>query len=202
MRGASDGRGLSILATAAVGAFLALLGLEVLTEDERASLSDLAGEALQIGLLVAVTVTTALLVLRVQAQAEESRALRADIAAVREQSRRWREEVAGEIRELAAAIHRQFDAWGLTLAEREVGLLLLKGLSHKEIARVRRTSEATIRQQAAAIYQKANLSGRAALAAYFLEDLLAPPVERPPLEEPGARPLRRLPGRPEAKAGS
>jgi DNA-binding NarL/FixJ family response regulator len=110
--------------------------------------------------------------------------------------------MAHHLRELGAGIQRQFQAWGLTAAEQEVGLLLLKGFSHKEIARLRRTSEATIRQQAAAIYQKANLSGRAALAAYFLEDLLAPPVERPPLEEPGARPLRRLPGRPEAKAGS
>jgi hypothetical protein len=54
-------------------------------------------------------------------------------------------------------------------------LLLLKGFSHKEIARVRHTSTTTIRQQAASIYQKANLSSRAALSAFFLEDLLAPP---------------------------
>jgi DNA-binding NarL/FixJ family response regulator len=54
--------------------------------------------------------------------------------------------------------------------------LLLKGLSHKEIANLRSTSEATIRQQAASIYQKSSLSGRAALSAFFLEDLLDQPV--------------------------
>jgi hypothetical protein len=57
-------------------------------------------------------------------------------------------------------------------------LLLLKGFSHKEIARLRHTSTTTIRQQAASIYQKANLSGRAALSAFFLEDLLLPHQRR------------------------
>lgn len=36
------------------------------------------------------------------------------------------------------------------------------------------TSERTIRAQARSIYAKAGLSGRAALSAFFLEDLLAP----------------------------
>jgi hypothetical protein len=53
-------------------------------------------------------------------------------------------------------------------------MLLLKGFSHKEIARLRHTSTTTIRQQAASICQKAHVSGRAALAAFFLEDLLLP----------------------------
>ena len=62
----------------------------------------------------------------------------------------------------------------MTTAEQDVALLLLKGLSHKEIARIWRTGEATIRQQAAAIYAKSSLGGRAALAAFFLEDVLTP----------------------------
>ncbi len=61
-------------------------------------------------------------------------------------------------------------------AEREVALLLLKGLSHKDIADVRRTSEKTVRQQSLAVYRKAGLSGRAELSAFFLEDLLLPPT--------------------------
>ena len=64
---------------------------------------------------------------------------------------------------------------GGTSAEREVSLFLLKGLSTKEIAAARRTSDQTVRQQARAIYAKAGLSGRAELAAFFLEDLLLPP---------------------------
>ncbi|MPY91348.1 MAG: hypothetical protein GEU99_25990 [Luteitalea sp.] len=78
------------------------------------------------------------------------------------------------LRGLATAIDAQFERWHLTSAEREVALLILKGLSHKEIAEVRQTTERTIRQQAQAIYGKANLSGRAALSAFFLEDLLLP----------------------------
>ncbi|MGH8595878.1 MAG: LuxR C-terminal-related transcriptional regulator, partial [Gammaproteobacteria bacterium] len=61
-----------------------------------------------------------------------------------------------------------------TEAEREVALLLLKGLSSKEIAAVRGVSERTVREQSRAIYSKAGLTGRAALSAFFLEDLLAP----------------------------
>ena len=60
------------------------------------------------------------------------------------------------------------------LAEEEVGLLLLKGLSMKEIADLRGTSERTAREQAGAVYAKAGLSGRAELSAFFLEDLLPP----------------------------
>lgn len=64
--------------------------------------------------------------------------------------------------------------WGLTPAEQDIALLLLKGLSHKEIAQVRAVSETTVRQQARSLYRKAGLSGRSDLAAFFLEDLLGP----------------------------
>jgi DNA-binding CsgD family transcriptional regulator len=76
---------------------------------------------------------------------------------------------------LGVAIDRQFERWALSPAEKEVALLLLKGLSHKEIAGVRSVTEATARQQARAVYKKAGLSGRHDLSAFFLEDLLLPP---------------------------
>ena len=67
------------------------------------------------------------------------------------------------------------EAFGsLTIAEKEVTFLLLKGLGFKEIATVRNTSERTARAQSIAIYAKAGLSGRSELAAFFLEDLLLP----------------------------
>lgn len=62
----------------------------------------------------------------------------------------------------------------LSPAERQIALLLLKGLSHKEIAQIRLVSETTVRQQARSLYRKAGLSGRNDLAAFFLEDLLGP----------------------------
>jgi DNA-binding CsgD family transcriptional regulator len=160
------------------GAAAVMLGLlladELILGDEPITVLSVASELVQLGLLVGTTVVTALLVLRSRAQEEESRLLRLDVLAARAESLRWRDEMGENLRELSAAIQRQFESWGLTAAEQEVGFLLLKGLSHKEIARIRNTSEATIRQQAGALYQKANLSGRAALSAFFLEDLLAP----------------------------
>jgi DNA-binding CsgD family transcriptional regulator len=101
-------------------------------------------------------------------------ALIRDLDAARMQGRQWRDETRTLLKGLGDAIDRQFLIWKLTEAERSVGLLILKGLSLKEIAVVRATSERTIRAQARSIYAKAGLSGRAALSAFFLEDLLAP----------------------------
>lgn len=92
----------------------------------------------------------------------------------RKDAERWRREAAHFVEGLSQAIDRQFDAWALTPSEKEVALLLLKGLSLKEIADIRAVQEKTVRQQCQAIYRKGDLSGRADLSAYFLEDLLAP----------------------------
>lgn len=96
------------------------------------------------------------------------------LEAARKLGEQWRREAAELISGLSSAIDRQLDAWGLTPAEKEIALLLLKGLSHKEIGELRKVGEATVRQQAGSIYRKAQLEGRADLAAYFLEDLLVP----------------------------
>jgi DNA-binding CsgD family transcriptional regulator len=75
---------------------------------------------------------------------------------------------------LSKAIDRQFCEWGLSEAERSTALLMLKGLSHKDIAAATGRSARTVRQHAVAVYRKSGLSGRAELAAFFLEDLLLP----------------------------
>ena len=74
--------------------------------------------------------------------------------------------------ELALVLKEQFEAWRLTRTEREVAMLMLKGLSFKEIASVRNTLEKTVRQQASAIYRKTGVNGRHAFSAWFIEDLL------------------------------
>lgn len=73
---------------------------------------------------------------------------------------------------LGSVISQQFLEWKLTDSEVQVGWLLLKGLSLKEIALVRNTLEKTVRQQASSIYKKANVSGRHAFSAWFIEDIL------------------------------
>ena len=75
-------------------------------------------------------------------------------------------------RKLGHVVSQQFSEWGLTGSEKEVGWLLLKGLSLKEIALVRQTREKTVRQQASAIYRKSGVSGRHAFSAWFIEDIL------------------------------
>lgn len=105
---------------------------------------------------------------------EEARALAERLRATEVEAARWRGEARDLLEGLGAALDRQFERWALSPAEKEVALLLLKGLSHKEIAEVRSITEATARQQASAVYKKAGLSGRNDLAAFFLEDLLLP----------------------------
>lgn len=81
---------------------------------------------------------------------------------------------------LADVIDRQFQAWALTPAERDVGFLALKGLDVAEIAELRGAAQGTVRAQLTRIYSKAGVSGRAQFAAFFVEDLLGegvPPVE-------------------------
>tara|TARA_R110002072_G_scaffold174471_1_gene329957 strand:- start:751 stop:1275 length:525 start_codon:yes stop_codon:yes gene_type:complete len=102
------------------------------------------------------------------------RQAQSDLVQAHVETEQWQRENHELIRGLGAAIKSQFGTWSLTKAEAEVGLFLLKGLSHKEIAGVRQTSERTIREQARALYRKSGLSGRSALSAFFLEDLLLP----------------------------
>jgi DNA-binding CsgD family transcriptional regulator len=73
---------------------------------------------------------------------------------------------------LSDVIDRQFQAWGLTPAECDVGLLALKGLDIADIADLRGAAQGTVRAQLTRIYSKAGVSGRAQFAAFFVEDLL------------------------------
>lgn len=95
-----------------------------------------------------------------------------DLLLAREDAERWQAEHNAVIQGLSAAIRIQFAAWRLTEAETEIGFLLLKGLSHQEIAKLRNTSERTVREQARALYRKGRVTGRSELSAFFLEDLL------------------------------
>jgi DNA-binding NarL/FixJ family response regulator len=86
----------------------------------------------------------------------------------------WQNQNRSLINGLSIKIHEQFRLWALTQAETDVALLIIKGFSLEEIAGLRGTSERTIRDQAASVYHKAKLKNRIELAAYFLEELLAP----------------------------
>lgn len=81
---------------------------------------------------------------------------------------------------LSDVINQQFHSWALTPAERDVGLLALKGLDVAEIAELRGAAQGTVRAQLTRIYSKAGVSGRAQFAAFFVEDLLGAGVSTTP----------------------
>jgi len=105
-------------------------------------------------------------------QTHRVEALQAELETARSQASQRAPQLEQARRRLGEAIDDQFRDWALTESEREVGWLLLKGLSIKEIAAMRATHEKTVRQQASAIYRKADLPGRHAFVAWFIEDLL------------------------------
>lgn len=158
---------------AAIGGIALFLGLEMIEEPDL-TMKELLFELIDIVPIVATSVGMALLFGVTRRQRDEQLTLMRDIEVARLQGKRWRSEARTYLNGLGDAIDTQFSRWGLTEAEREVALLLLKGLSLKEVAVVRATNERTVRSQARALYAKAGLSGRAALSAFFLEDLLVP----------------------------
>lgn len=100
--------------------------------------------------------------------------LHQNLKEVEEENRQNKEKLAEKVNGLSKHIEHEFSKWALTVTEKEIALMLLKGLTFKEIAEVRSKSERTVRQQAGAIYAKSSLSNRSDLAAYFLEDFMAP----------------------------
>ncbi len=106
--------------------------------------------------------------------ADSARRLERSLAERQAERDAWRERAAQALQGLGRAVGAQFAEWGLTPAEREVALLLLKGQSHKEIAAATGRSERTVRQHAVAAYQKAGVGGRAELAAFFFGELALP----------------------------
>lgn len=72
-------------------------------------------------------------------------------------------------------LEAHFREWGLTLAEQDVARLAIKGLSVAEMAHLRGSKEGTIKAQSAAVYRKANVTGRLQLISLFIEELMAEP---------------------------
>jgi DNA-binding CsgD family transcriptional regulator len=187
--GAADGDGprpwTLALPTAILVLVTALVGLDV-AGDARSGSSGWH-LALEVGIMAVALAGVVALWGQLLLARRRARALQSDLVRAEADLVRFRAEAQEALAGLGEAIDRQFERWGLSAAEREVALLLLKGLSHKEVAAARATSERTVRQQALAVYRKAGLSGRAELAAFFLEDLLLPAPAAAPEGPPRAR---------------
>jgi DNA-binding CsgD family transcriptional regulator len=169
----SDVRALARQSALAFAAVAALATVDLLSDTGSSGIEP--QHVLLEGALLAVALGAIWFLRRaVRRTGREVEALRGAVEAWRSEAERWRRESRGLLEGLGAAMDAQFERWQLSPAEREVALLLVKGLSSNEIAGVRATSERTVRQQSQAVYRKAGLAGRAELAAFFLEDLLLP----------------------------
>ena len=150
-----------------------LVVLEIVTETDEVEFIDVLVDAFGLLLMVSTTVGLVLLFHRMQTQHEEKLDLIKSLDIARAEGTEWRKKAEAHLKGLRNELDAQFERWGMSGAEKDVGMLILKGLSHKEIARLRGTTEATVRQQAQSIYQKSDLPGKTAFSAYFLEDLIA-----------------------------
>lgn len=179
-----------VIAACGFAVFLMLFGLELLDPDEKTA-GELVRDAIELGIAVGGTTLLALFLgTRLTRQETRLGDLEGDLERARAEGDPWRQTMRPHIEALASAVQTQFKEWHLTEAEQDIGFLLLKGLSFKEIAILRRTNEGTVRQQATSLYRKSRLEGRTALAAYFFEDLLTPIPAETPARPPGSGPTR------------
>ena len=115
-----------------------------------------------------------------------------DFWRILKENREFRNVVGVASGEFLFILGSKFNDWQLSASEKEIALLLIKGLSIQEIADIRVTKPGTIKSQCSSIYRKANVKGRNELVAYFVEDLLAgdsltesmPPPSSPPPPSP------------------
>ena len=150
-----------------------LIGLETLAGEPPETRGEILIELVESLLLVTAMFSSAVFVTRLRKVEREAARLRLDITDAVLAGVEWRQRSERLLADLSQAVEEQFQAWGLTAAESDVAGLILKGLSLKQIAEARSTSEATIRQQAQSAYRKSGLSNRAEFAAFFLDDLFA-----------------------------
>ena len=157
--------------------FVLLLNIVFLVQDVSDDLKD--GESMlhigpEIGVVVMTLFLLGVLARQILSVTRKSEALQSKLQQLEIENQDWKTRTSQYTRGLAAEIDMQMETWGLTQAEKEISLLLMKGLSNKEIAEIRQTSEPTIKQQASSIYRKSGLKTRTELIAFFLEDLLGP----------------------------
>lgn len=147
-------------------------GLDIFFDlQEGVSLSHIGTE----GIILSVALLGIFWIVRENMQIKKTnKELNHNLERIHEDAAIWKREAEKYLAGLGDAIDKQMSHWGLTPAEKEVGLLLLKGFSFKEVSGFRDTSERTARQQSIDIYKKSGMSGRAEFSAFFLEDLLLP----------------------------
>lgn len=167
-----DNREVNLVILVLSGVFVILVGLDLMTDYQSGSTWP---HLLLEGTLLCISGTFFVMAVNKLTQAKKQiETLQGDMQQLHQEKDRWKSETHQLLEGLSVKIEKQFSSWKLTQAETEVGFLLLKGFSLKEIADIRNTKVKTVQQQSQSIYQKTGLASRSELAAFFLEDLLPP----------------------------
>jgi len=128
-------------------------------------------------IFVLSSITLLLLLADYLIQRKSLRSVQAQLDAARGRLLQIDESAPGIANKYRDIIQKQFEDWDLTGSEQQIAIMLIKGLSFREVAEIRKTKDKSVRQQATRIYKKANVTGRHELAGWFFEDLF---VDVPP----------------------
>lgn len=69
-------------------------------------------------------------------------------------------------------LRHKFEEWGLTTAERDVTLLIIRGLSVAEISAARDTAQGTIKAQSTSIFRKIGVGSKTELMSLIIDEFL------------------------------
>lgn len=108
---------------------------------------------------------------RTKAQMKRNAQLLTELNEVKARSTQASKELIDAKRIFGEEITKQFSAWSLTESEAEVALFSLKGLSAKEIANLRSSSEKTVRNQLTSVYRKSGTTSKLSFVTWFMEGL-------------------------------
>ena len=75
-------------------------------------------------------------------------------------------------KDFGGLMENKFQRWGLSPAEKDISVLILKGLGTSEISEIRSTKLGTVKLQVHKILQKAGASNRAEFMSLFMDDFL------------------------------
>lgn len=161
----------SLMVASCLALFMSLSLFETWWEGAEFLVSDVLIDFAEAILIFGAVTLTSVTAVRLKGLHEERVDLLHKMETARFEGTQWRQLADGYVKGLGQAISKQFQEWRLTAGEADIAMLILKGFSNREIATLRKTSEATVRQQASTIYSKSGLRNHRELSAYFLEDL-------------------------------
>jgi DNA-binding CsgD family transcriptional regulator len=99
--------------------------------------------------------------------------LRAYLRVIQSEAERSRETIHMLRGNFDEVLRDKFEDWGLTTAERDVTLLIIRGLSVADIAAARNTAPGTIKAQSTSIFRKIGVGSKTELMSAIIDEFLS-----------------------------